>query len=63
MVDKIRYIEAEIIDQFLIDDDNRPWIIGFSGGKDSTMLLQLVWNALKKIDPILRGGHSAKREH
>ena len=26
--------------------DNRPWIIGFSGGKDSTCLVQLVWNAL-----------------
>ena len=29
--------------------DNRPWIIGFSGGKDSTCLVQLVWNALSKL--------------
>ena len=54
MLDIIPYLESEIIDQFLIDDNNRPWIIGFSGGKDSTMLLQLVWNSLRKIDPILR---------
>lgn len=54
MLEKIKHIEAEIIDQFLIEDDQRPWIIGFSGGKDSTMLLQLVWNALKKLDPLLR---------
>ena len=27
----------------------RPWIIGFSGGKDSTVLLTLVWMALKKL--------------
>lgn len=54
MVDKIKYIEAEIIDQFQIDDNNRPWIIGFSGGKDSTMLLQMVWNAIRKIDPVIR---------
>lgn len=27
----------------------RPWIIGFSGGKDSTVLLTLVWLALRKI--------------
>ncbi len=47
----IAYIEAEIQDQYLHDDNPRPWIIGFSGGKDSTMLLQLVWNALKKIEP------------
>jgi DNA sulfur modification protein DndC len=46
----IPFIEQEIIDQYLIDDNNRPWIIGFSGGKDSTMLLQMVWNALKKIE-------------
>ena len=54
MQDYIKYIEAEIIDQFMEDDNNRPWIIGFSGGKDSTMLLQLVWNALLKIEPTLR---------
>lgn len=54
MNEHIKHIEAEIIDQFHQEDNNRPWIIGFSGGKDSTMLLQLVWNALKKIDPILR---------
>lgn len=48
------YLENEIIDQYLYDDNpERPWIIGFSGGKDSTMLLQVVWNALTKIDPIL----------
>ena len=49
----IAHIENEIIDQYLFDDADRPWIIGFSGGKDSTMLLQIVWTALKKIDPIL----------
>jgi len=48
------YLENEIIDQYLYDENpERPWIIGFSGGKDSTMLLQVVWNALTKIDPIL----------
>lgn len=51
----IKYIEDEIIDQFLHDENgSRPWIIGFSGGKDSTMLLQVVWSALKRIDPFLR---------
>jgi DNA sulfur modification protein DndC len=50
----IQHLESEIIDQYLYDENtDRPWIIGFSGGKDSTMLLQVVWNALKKIDPIL----------
>ena len=31
--------------------DNRPWIIGFSGGKDSTCMTQLVWNALSELPP------------
>jgi DNA sulfur modification protein DndC len=45
----LKYLEEEIIDQYLYDENLRPWIIGFSGGKDSTMLLQLVWNALIKV--------------
>lgn len=50
----IHHLENEIIDQYLYDENpTRPWIIGFSGGKDSTMLLQVVWNALKKIEPAL----------
>jgi len=46
----IKNIKEEIIDQYVNDPNPRPWIIGFSGGKDSTMLLQLVWFALKSID-------------
>ncbi|MBY0426836.1 MAG: phosphoadenosine phosphosulfate reductase family protein, partial [Cytophagales bacterium] len=54
----ISHLENEIIDQYLYDENtSRPWIIGFSGGKDSTMLLQITWNALKKIDPILLTRH------
>lgn len=51
---RIPFIETEIIDQYLYDENPRPWIIGFSGGKDSTMLLQMVWNALKKIPAEVR---------
>ena len=29
--------------------DKRPWILGFSGGKDSTCMVQLIWNALEGI--------------
>lgn len=45
----IKFIESEIEDQYLNDENPRPWIVGFSGGKDSTMLLQVVWNTLNKI--------------
>jgi DNA sulfur modification protein DndC len=50
----LKYLQAEVLDQYMADDNNRPWIIGFSGGKDSTMLLQLVWSSISKIDPVLR---------
>lgn len=29
--------------------DQRPWVIGYSGGKDSTTALQLIWYALAKL--------------
>lgn len=45
-----KYLQDEIIDQYLYDENKtRPWIIGFSGGKDSTMLLQTIWYAISKI--------------
>ena len=43
-------IIGDIIDQYTYaDTSERPWIIGFSGGKDSTVLLTLVWIALRRI--------------
>lgn len=49
MSKRIKHIISELKDQYLIEDALRPWIIGFSGGKDSTVLLQLVWYALLEI--------------
>lgn len=47
---KIEGIIDQITDQYLYADrSERPWIIGFSGGKDSTVLLTLVWIALQRI--------------
>jgi DNA sulfur modification protein DndC len=47
---KIEKIIGEIIDQYTYaDTSERPWIIGFSGGKDSTAMLMLVWIALQRI--------------
>ena len=28
-----------------------PWVVGYSGGKDSTATLQLVWMALSQMEP------------
>ena len=40
-------VYAEIQEVYL--DDSRPWILGFSGGKDSTCMIQIVWSALEKL--------------
>ena len=40
-------IEEEVRTVYL--GDPRPWVIGYSGGKDSTTTLQLVWQALKAL--------------
>ena len=45
----LKKIYDEIRDVYL--SDNRPWILGFSGGKDSTCMAQLVWNALSELPP------------
>jgi DNA sulfur modification protein DndC len=47
---RISSVIDEISDQYMFSGDlHRPWIIGFSGGKDSTVLLTLVWIALRRI--------------
>lgn len=45
-------IMEEIADLYASDDI--PWVIGYSGGKDSTAVLQLVWLALAKMPPAQR---------
>ena len=31
--------------------NNRPWVIGYSGGKDSTMVVQLTYEMLSRLNP------------
>jgi len=47
----IGLLQEEIQDLYLAD--NVPWIIGYSGGKDSTATLQLVWTSIADL-PIER---------
>jgi len=44
----IEVIHKEIQDLYLEND--LPWVVGYSGGKDSTVVLQLIWGALAKLD-------------
>lgn len=47
--DTIDGLKETICNLYLADDI--PWVIGYSGGKDSTATLQLVWLALAQLDP------------
>lgn len=49
MSKRIDYIIDDIREQYLENDNDIPWIIGFSGGRDSTVVLTLVWKALLSI--------------
>ena len=50
--DQIDRRVKEIASLYLKND--LPWVVGYSGGKDSTATLQLVWMALTTIDPHCR---------
>src|SRR5437588_406622 len=51
----LRPLTAEILRdriqqiQYVYLGDSRPWVLGYSGGKDSTTALQLIWTALSKL--------------
>ncbi len=36
---------------YVYKHDNRPWIIGYSGGKDSSMLVSLVIDMIMRLEP------------
>ncbi|WP_404303127.1 DNA phosphorothioation system sulfurtransferase DndC [Paenibacillus sp. DP01] len=44
---KIEHAKSLIKDIYL--QDQRPWVVGYSGGKDSTVLVQLVFQALSEL--------------
>lgn len=39
----------QVIDQQYAEDGSIPWVIAYSGGKDSTLLLQTVWERIAKM--------------
>ena len=47
---RVEEVIQDISEQYLEEDRYcRPWIIGFSGGKDSTVLLTLTWMAMRRL--------------
>lgn len=47
--DTITSLKQQIRELYLSDE--LPWVIGYSGGKDSTATLQLVWSAVAELQP------------
>ena len=45
----VEYLTEEIREVYC--GDEIPWIIGYSGGKDSTCILQLIWRAIATLAP------------
>jgi len=48
-----QFIQAELYDEYCKEHDC-PWIIGYSGGKDSTLVVHLVFNLLLSLPPSQR---------
>jgi DNA sulfur modification protein DndC len=49
-------VRDRIVQQY-IDGDDRPWVLAYSGGKDSTLLAHLVFQALSRVRPSRRTRH------
>lgn len=47
LINDIQSLTLEIQELYCLDEI--PWIIGFSGGKDSSTILQLIWNAISAL--------------
>lgn len=47
LIEKINLLEKEIQEIYL--SYSSPIVVGWSGGKDSTCILQLIWNAIGKL--------------
>ncbi|MEA3051899.1 MAG: sulfur modification protein DndC [Sphingomonadales bacterium] len=46
---RMKRIYDDVRDIYLSDE--RPWVVGYSGGKDSTTALQLIWSAISALPP------------
>ncbi|CAM5323809.1 hypothetical protein ATER59S_00167 [Aquamicrobium terrae] len=56
--DSIHTVWEEVVDEirreYLSEKQSYPWIVGFSGGKDSTVVTHAIFDALLQIAPSRR---------
>ena len=49
LTEKINAVKKEI--KFVYKSCSQPWVIGYSGGKDSSCTLQLIWQSISELEP------------
>lgn len=54
LLERLADIRSDMREEYLAEH-TIPWIVGFSGGKDSTIVLQLVVGMLLELPPSKRG--------
>lgn len=50
--EELERLKQEVCALYL--QDEVPWVVGYSGGKDSTAIVQLIWLALLDLPPVQR---------
>ena len=53
LADRVAEILSQIREEYQSPSE-APWLLAYSGGKDSTLLLQLTWEAIQASPPALR---------
>ena len=48
--ERLRSVSGTLAAEY-VKSHSEPWIVAYSGGKDSTLLLQLVWETLSSLEP------------
>ncbi len=60
IMERLAEVRSDMREEYLAEHDI-PWIVGFSGGKDSTIVLQLVFEMLASIQESQKSTCSIER--
>lgn len=52
--DHVNAIVDDLVQRYQDAADSRPWVVAFSGGKDSTLVAHLVFEAVRRVRPSRR---------
>lgn len=53
-VNDMQGLVSQVNEEYLSDTQAYPWVVAFSGGKDSTLIAHIVFEALLQLPPTLR---------